>query len=131
MVDKSIILTAPVYDRMQVKWEEHVFNNSFWPDRIPSIYQLRPSPEVDEAWDRIADTAGIKISSEELRKMGKDPRTVWPWPGEEDAYLGLPDVFHKLHCLDSMRRAIFPEYYGNLREIYRKSRFPFEVHLLH
>ena len=45
--------------------------------------------------------------------------------------MALIDVFHQLHCLDNMRRAIFPEYYGNLNHHFRNSTFPFEDHTAH
>ncbi|KAH8894376.1 hypothetical protein GQ53DRAFT_587025, partial [Thozetella sp. PMI_491] len=129
---------APVYDKIDISMHEVHFNNTFWVDAVPSIYQKRPSPEVDMAWGRISDTHGLRLTEEELIKMGKDPESVWPWPagtdgyqGAEPTYAGLIDVFHQTHCLDMLRRTAWPEYYGDLKAIYSNMTFPFEDHLLH
>jgi hypothetical protein len=67
--------------------------------------------------------------------MGHSVEESWPWPPidapEGDSYMGIIDVFHQIHCLDMLRRSIFTEYYGNLREIYKDGLFPFTDHILH
>jgi hypothetical protein len=66
--------------------------------------------------------------------MNKDLDTLWPWPstGDEDVtYLAMIDVFHQIHCLDSLRRAAWPAYYGDLHKIYANHTFPFTDHVLH
>lgn len=100
-------------------------------DGFSPIFQQPPSPEVDEAWERIGNVSGVRLTAAELRRMGHDPRNVWTFPDQEDAYWGLPEVYHQTHCIDMMRRAAFPEYYGNLRKLYANLTFPFEAHLLH
>jgi hypothetical protein len=109
-------------------------NGTFWPQETPSVFQQRPSPQVDAAWDRISSTYGIAITNQELLKMGKDPSETWPWPKADappGSYMGLVDVFHQTHCLNILRRAIFTEHYGNMRETRKNEQFPFEDHVLH
>lgn len=49
--------------------------------------------------------------------MGRDPDEQWRFPEEfgygAEAYMGLLDVFHHLHCLNAMRQAAYPDYYFN------------------
>jgi hypothetical protein len=110
------------------------FNFTFWPEDPPSIFHLPPSPEVDKAWDKLTESESIPISRDEVRRLGYDPRTVWPYAKEdagEDAYFGLIAFVHQAHCLNLFRQAAFPAYYGDMREKYKGSKFPFETHLLH
>lgn len=112
------------------------YNNSFWPDDPPSIYQLRPSPEVDRAWDRISAGPGIPFTADEVIRSGWDPETLWPVPpeeleGDEVRYWGLIDVFHQIHCLNELRMTAFPAYYGDRRGKHKFVPLPYEDHLLH
>ncbi|KAF2396659.1 hypothetical protein EJ06DRAFT_228265 [Trichodelitschia bisporula] len=125
---------SPIFDRLPVKQLLTKVNGTFWPQNPPSLLQQRPSPEVDRVWARLTTTYGIVITEDEVRKMGKDPKKSWPWPkvdAPEGSYMGIIDIFHQVHCLDMFRRTAFPEYYGNLREMYKDELFPFDDHLLH
>jgi hypothetical protein len=37
------------------------------------LLRAPPSPEVDAAWDKIADVGIISLSSAEVKRLGKDP----------------------------------------------------------
>jgi hypothetical protein len=119
--------TAPMFERLPIFWERKTYNEGLSP-----IFQSRPSPKVDLAWRRIANVSGVRVNAEELGGIGYDPETVWPWPGEDDAYYAIPEVFHQAHCIDSLRQAAWPEYYGNIRQSYSNDTIAeFERHLLH
>ncbi|KAJ2894416.1 hypothetical protein MKZ38_007556 [Zalerion maritima] len=141
---------SPIFDQINVTLTTTHFNNTFWPDQVPSIFQQRPSPEVDAAWSRISGAQAVTITEAEARRLGLDPRTLWPMPesilppssrqpspslspSREKHYMAMPDVFHQTHCLNQMRRSFFPEYYGDLRAKYSSPshEFPFEDHFLH
>lgn len=53
----------------------------------------------------------MTISSEDIRKIGKDPSLTVHEPGNTDAHLVLPSVNHQLHCLNGLRKNIFADYY--------------------
>ncbi|KAL0071714.1 hypothetical protein AAF712_000636, partial [Marasmius tenuissimus] len=44
------------------------------------------------------------------------PNKTYPVLGEEDHYMIALDVFHQLHCLNQMRKAMYPEHYPNTPE---------------
>ncbi|KAJ2973306.1 hypothetical protein NQ176_g6685 [Zarea fungicola] len=86
-------------------------------DRDKSVFKMPPSPEVDAAWDYISmdGLEAILVSSDAIRKSGKDPKTIIPapasWAGANDRYPVQIDVFHQIHCLDSLRRHVHKDYY--------------------
>jgi Mycotoxin biosynthesis protein UstYa len=81
----------------------------------PTIYRQDPSPAVDAAWDRIANVRTTVISRDDVVKLGKDPVSSAKYPPSfgygDDAYVAEVDVFHLIHCLDSLRREIFFDHY--------------------
>jgi hypothetical protein len=75
---------------------------------------------VDAAWERVTDIGVLAISSDDVRKLGKDPSTVAKapesWGHGRDANLAHLDGLHLLHCLDSMRKSLhsnFDYYFPN------------------
>ncbi|EAW06843.1 oxidase ustYa family protein [Aspergillus clavatus NRRL 1] len=154
-------LPAPLLDTLPLPLSTTTTNGSFWPQSPPSLFQLPPSPEVDAAWDRIADTHAFALTREQVRRLNKDPAELYRFPASyglgDEAYMGLLDVFHQLHCLNHLRQAAHPEYYRqNHNHSHshsnshhggsgsgsvgsgtagtgekRRSKFPYEVHLEH
>lgn len=85
----------------------------------PSIYRQDPSHAVDVAWDRLGDLRLIPLTADEVKAIGKDPKDVVKFPESfglgQDAYAGRVDVFHQIHCLDTLRREVyFEHYYGSV-----------------
>ncbi|KAL0933505.1 uncharacterized protein CTRU02_212468 [Colletotrichum truncatum] len=111
---------APLYERYSVNISPRLsINSSLEPGLTPSIYRQAPSPEVDAAWSRVTSTHLFPMRKEEVVKMGKDPNYVALMPEEfgfgEDLHAGFMDVFHKIHCLDVLRReahSVCSDYYG-------------------
>lgn len=94
---------------------------------LDSIFVKDPSPEVDDAWARIASLDPVAITAEEVRALGKDPTTAARYPaslqqgladGEAGAYyVAAPNAMHQLHCLDKLRKDIeFNHYYSDVYE---------------
>lgn len=97
-------------------------------DYVPVKFDLTPiptargspyigyGPEVDKAWDYIANDIGdIMITEEERIKLGLSPDSLkiqHPKTGEWGYRAGV-EVFHQLHCLNLLRQALYKdEYYG-------------------
>lgn len=80
---------------------------------------MPPSAEVDAAWQRLANTQTTSISSEEARTMGYEPSKLAKFSDDmglgDDAYVVEIDVFHQIHCLNTLRMNVnFMHYYGDI-----------------
>ncbi|KAM4057530.1 hypothetical protein HRG_014430 [Hirsutella rhossiliensis] len=64
-----------------------------------------PGPEMDSLWDHIEAASTILLQGEEADSV-RDRTTLY------DGYwmTGL-DVIHQVHCLNMVRKALYPEYY--------------------
>lgn len=108
---------APIFDQIEIPLITKKMNATLLePDPLP-IYRRPPSPEVDAAWNRLANIKPIVISRSDVIQLGRDPTVAAKWPESfgfgSDAYIGRIDVFHQIHCLDWLRReANFDHYYG-------------------
>ncbi|ORY58076.1 uncharacterized protein BCR38DRAFT_460921 [Pseudomassariella vexata] len=71
-----------------------------------------PTTEIDDTWHEIGlGASGIRLAEGYLRILNKPDMTGRPLhriPEEfGGGYLGLLEIFHLLHCLDSLRQATF------------------------
>ncbi|TVY18826.1 Cyclochlorotine biosynthesis protein O, partial [Lachnellula arida] len=79
-------------------------------------YRGIPSPEIDAAWMKIGlGTQAIRLFDDDLKRLNKSDEPMKPLhriPEEfGGGFLGMLEVFHLLHCLDSLRKASYKEYY--------------------
>jgi len=98
------ILYSPAQDVLSYKVVK--FHSAFGAS-LP-IYDKPPSPEVDAAWDALYEFAYIKVPKSQAAQM---TNKTYPVLGDETNYMASLDVFHMLHCLNQMRKAMYPEYY--------------------
>ncbi|KAF2094773.1 hypothetical protein NA57DRAFT_22567, partial [Rhizodiscina lignyota] len=76
-----------------------------------------PNDEVDRNWENLYKSTIIKIPQESAAKL---VNYTSPVPGDEGSYITMLDVFHQLHCLNIIRRTIYPErYHGQLWDGYQ------------
>ncbi|KAK7047091.1 hypothetical protein VNI00_006755 [Paramarasmius palmivorus] len=76
-----------------------------------TIYMGEPSPEVDEAWDELYGFGVNKISKHEADQL---PLKTVRIPNDPSHYIVELDVFHQLHCLNIIRKALHRDYYQQL-----------------
>ena len=108
---------APILDKIDLRLSTICVNGTD-EDLTHSIYWQPPSPETDAAWSRLSNSRTIWISSSDIKKLGKDPANVAHFPEYfnlgSDAYAAELDIYHKVHCLNTLRKAIhFDYYYGD------------------
>ncbi|KAF8855960.1 hypothetical protein BDZ45DRAFT_745966 [Acephala macrosclerotiorum] len=130
---------SPIFDKLPISFTNIHTNGSFWPQNPPSLFQLPPSPDVDAAWERLADTHALAFTASEMIPTGKNPSELWPWPSSynipnhpnpnKKTYMALPNVFHQIHCLNMFRKLAHKDYYGEFWT--HTDSFPFEAHLGH
>lgn len=92
-------------------------NGTFFTPENPSIARQKDSPELTAAWDDLNHMRTHVITKQDVIKMGKDPETVARfdndyWGLGDDAYMAQMDVFHKLHCLDLLRKAAYADFHS-------------------
>ncbi|KAJ7679918.1 hypothetical protein B0H17DRAFT_943731, partial [Mycena rosella] len=73
-----------------------------------SSFQVPSSPELDEAWKDLYDFGISRIPKHEAALL---PNKTSPISGDPGFYIAELDVFHELHCLNMIRKALDPDYY--------------------
>ncbi|KAJ7225950.1 hypothetical protein GGX14DRAFT_423127 [Mycena pura] len=101
---------SPAQDVLDYKMVK--FHSGFGSD-LP-IYDQYPSDEVDEAWRALYEFAYSKIPRSQAKLLANK---TYPILGDEPrTYMLALDVFHELHCLDEIRKAMYTEYYPHTTE---------------
>ncbi|KAH8810659.1 hypothetical protein F5884DRAFT_854037 [Xylogone sp. PMI_703] len=81
-------------------------------------YRGPPGPEIDEAWRRISmGVPAIRLYEHELKLLSLpiETKEYYKLPEEGGGgYLAMIEVFHLLHCLDSLRKLIHKDYYAEI-----------------
>lgn len=106
-----------------VKWELRTFENSL---ETANPYKGAPSPELDDAWNKLLAPSAVRVSKEDLVRIN---RTSIPIK-DGNGYFGtlgkifrpeqlrlantFVDVHHQLHCLRWVRQALNPAYYSKV-----------------
>ena len=109
-----ISLTAPLFDALDMKLENRVFNGSLFSRNTSGLFRQPPSPEVDAAWGRISGTPPFLVSRTAIEKVGKDPSLAVKVPeswGEGEKYLVQLEAHHHMHCLNELRQQAYADYY--------------------
>ncbi|PQE07799.1 tat pathway signal sequence protein [Rutstroemia sp. NJR-2017a BVV2] len=78
-----------------------------------NVYKGEPSPELDRAWDDILKYRNQAIPSTYLPKhLSSIPILTTNGTSTNNLLVNL-DVFHNLHCLNTIREYIFRSYYSD------------------
>ncbi|KAL3958122.1 hypothetical protein ACCO45_008700 [Purpureocillium lilacinum] len=130
-------VTAPYLDRVELPLKDVQVDGSFVGRTFPiSIFKQGPSAEVDAAWDRLYKFHYLLLSKEEVKKLGKNPKyTVKAprsWGYGDEVYVSRTDVAHRIHCLNMLRKATYPEeIYSRLRDGDEATRVLWRPHVMH
>ncbi|KAJ6496924.1 hypothetical protein DFH09DRAFT_945732 [Mycena vulgaris] len=100
----SPLREAPV--QHLVEEEIVVYDTTFEKDLSP--FQIPSSPELDEKWDDLYNFGISRIPKHEADRL---PNKTSPIPGDPGFYIAGLNVFHELHCLNMIRKALDPDYY--------------------
>ncbi|KAK0639103.1 hypothetical protein B0T16DRAFT_462808 [Cercophora newfieldiana] len=94
------MLNAPII------WEERTFLSGVH-NNVIDPYARSSNPDgVEDAWQSIQEDRLAIISEAEKRRL-PGHRDTAPAVGEDDAYVVLLEVFHQLHCLNSIRKSYY------------------------
>jgi len=110
----SYSFTAPFFDKFDIPYTTKQINASL-ANEDDSIWRKPPSPEVDAAWERVSRLGYHIVTTADVVALGKDPdstvRAPAHWGKGSDAHIVQLDVTHQIHCLNAVRKAMYPEYY--------------------
>ncbi|KAI1317918.1 hypothetical protein F5Y16DRAFT_140255 [Xylariaceae sp. FL0255] len=108
---------------------------SLWTLDSSSKYGGPPRPSLDEAWDRyttnrwLDGTAVIlSVSKEDIARARKIDDLAWlnttvKLDNEEGGYMATIDMFHQLHCLNMIRKAVHRDYYESRMKFFHSQEF--------
>ncbi|KZM19143.1 uncharacterized protein EKO05_0010178 [Ascochyta rabiei] len=109
---------SPVMDQFDLSSTLKKINGSFYNRKGDiSVARQQPNPSADATWDEWELTRVYPVSQSELIKMNVDPSTVAKledstWGLGDDAYAAIFDVYHHVHCLNSLRHIAYGDYYN-------------------
>ncbi|KAK0379999.1 hypothetical protein CLIM01_02626 [Colletotrichum limetticola] len=111
---ESLSTISPAFEAVKYKAPEH-YNAEF---RQTNKWRGPPgthSNDVDIAWHEIElGAGGIRVTAEELKLLNMTDSPEMPFhkvPDEHGGgYLAMLEVFHLLHCLNSLRMGLFYNY---------------------
>lgn len=81
-----------------------------------SVARELPNEAADELWEEWELSRFYPLTRADIERMGKDPSTVpklenAEWGLGDDAHVGAFDVYHQIHCLNSLRQNAYRGYY--------------------
>ena len=130
-----------MYDQVDLEMSPQKLNGTLFYPKEPSIARQLPNDAADAVWEEWELARYLPITADQIRAMGKDPSTVAKladedWGLGDDAYVGTFDIYHELHCVNSLRRIVYGEYYNETRGIASgkhrtKKGEMWEVHINH
>ncbi|OJJ42268.1 hypothetical protein ASPZODRAFT_137405 [Penicilliopsis zonata CBS 506.65] len=86
-------------------------------------YAGPPSPEIDDAWNELMLALDLDLSEDEAEGVKE-----WTMKGEDNAkYRVSLDMYHSLHCLNAIRKALDIDYY----EPGKKHPYYYRLHIDH
>ena len=126
---------APIHDLVNLDMKPRLVEGTLFPGDKHSIAREMPNDKADKKWAIWEEARMIPISKADVLRLGKDPETAFKledslWGLGDDAYAASLDIFHQLHCLNTLREIAYGGYYNetmgnaNSEELY-------EVHLNH
>ncbi|XDG10127.1 hypothetical protein ABKA04_009742 [Annulohypoxylon sp. FPYF3050] len=127
---------SPVFDRVDLEMRPRVVQGTLFPAKEgASIARELPNPMADELWHEWELSRFYALTREDIVRMGKDPSTVTKledseWGLGDDAYVGAFDVYHQIHCLNTLRHNAYRGYYHLKTRNHSVMGLP-EIHINH
>ncbi|CZS99545.1 hypothetical protein WAI453_002468 [Rhynchosporium graminicola] len=92
-----------------VKYQLKILDDEFYTTEPENLkYKGVPRKELDDAWNALIENLNIRVHPAEAKAAGWESVELADGSGDMFA---LPAVFHNLHCLYAIRRAMFPNVY--------------------
>ncbi|RKU39716.1 hypothetical protein DL546_000199 [Coniochaeta pulveracea] len=95
-----------------VDYENVPFGKYFAADNR-SPYMQKPTPEVDAMWEELYNFRLTGLSIEEASQLMEPTVHL---PHDDNTYVVSLGVSHQLHCVNHLRKALYPDEYPGLWE---------------
>ncbi|OCT46839.1 hypothetical protein CLCR_02102 [Cladophialophora carrionii] len=111
VVSLGLLREAPANEA--IEYEIRTFSSSSFQE--PTIYLGPPNDDVDRAWEDIYGAyQRTRIDAASAAKLPNQTASIGDDPGH---YLITLDVFHQLHCLDFVRKRLYPSRYNTTSDL--------------
>ncbi|CAG5184140.1 uncharacterized protein ALTATR162_LOCUS10930 [Alternaria atra] len=116
---QKVLYYSPLLDKIEFQFENRKVEGTLFDEETLSKDELllrsHSNDASDAAWAALSVIERIPMTAEEVRRLGKDPDTVVKIPpsygfGDRTHAVQL-DAQHNLHCLDTVRKYAYREYY--------------------
>ncbi|KAH7324165.1 hypothetical protein B0I35DRAFT_423649 [Stachybotrys elegans] len=87
---------SPINDGISEQYEDYWFKGSLWYD---SPYKGPPTPEVEEAWKSLMHYGAIRITADDIQKIGHNLTAAQYPPELGGGYIAVAMGTHHIHCL--------------------------------
>ncbi|KAH8882203.1 hypothetical protein GQ53DRAFT_701340 [Thozetella sp. PMI_491] len=99
---------SPHFTSNGTGWLDPMDEDAPWPENM--VLFGPPSPEVDDNWARLIGSRYFSISDEEATRAWGEDRYAYVEKRFGGYSAGL-EVFHTLHCVNALRKSLYPDYY--------------------
>ncbi|KAI1317917.1 hypothetical protein F5Y16DRAFT_406501 [Xylariaceae sp. FL0255] len=107
-IDPSLTIFSPVNNI--IEYETKVFWDGITEQ---SPYQGEPTDEMDQMWSDLYGGAGFMMVNKET--ADKLPNKTAEVPGTGGKYIITLEMFHQLHCLNILRKHLYPDRFPEYR----------------
>ncbi|PVH73924.1 hypothetical protein DL98DRAFT_389913, partial [Cadophora sp. DSE1049] len=99
---------SPNFYHNGTPWRYPTDTTAKWPENMKLFGE--PSAEIDHNWERLIGRRYVSMSEKEAIRAWGEKRHEYVDERLGGYTAGL-DMFHNLHCVNSLRKALRPDYY--------------------
>ncbi|KIM94343.1 hypothetical protein OIDMADRAFT_184418 [Oidiodendron maius Zn] len=98
---------SPILDSIRISYKTVVFDATLFGN---SIYRQDASEEVHNAWQDLGLLTTHIIPEEDVKRVGFSTGMVKRRAADGGGFVAQMEVFHQLHCLDTLRQGLYYNY---------------------
>ncbi|KAL7931544.1 hypothetical protein V8C35DRAFT_309776 [Trichoderma chlorosporum] len=108
---------SPIHDAVDLELATRTINGTLFTPREHSIARQMPNSVADSTWEEWELTRVFPVTRADIVRLGKDPETAVKlepeiWGLGDDAYATALDMYHQLHCVNTLRQIAYGTYYN-------------------
>ena len=125
---------GPIHDLINLDMKPRFIDGTVFPGDHPSVARKMPNQIADSTWQEWEEARIIPITKADIFRLVKNPNTAFKledsvWGLGDDAYAANLDVYHQLHCLNTLREIAYGSHYNASTANALHSEEIYEVHL--